>query len=61
MTATPSAPAELPLNVSWPPAALAGTRGPATNDTLAFELEVDAATLPDVTVVAEPPADDWCP
>jgi len=38
---------------------LAGTRGPETNETLAFELEADAATLADVTVVVEPPLEDW--
>jgi len=59
MMATPNAPAELLLTVSWPPGAFAGTRGPETNDTLAFELEADAATLADVTVLVEPPPEDW--
>ncbi|MDH3435559.1 MAG: hypothetical protein OEN48_01015, partial [Betaproteobacteria bacterium] len=60
-TVTPSAPAELLLTVSWPPGTLAGTRGPETNDTLALELEleVDANTLADVTVVVAPPLEDW--
>jgi len=59
ITATPSAPAELLLHVAWPPGAFAGILGPEAKDTLTFELEADAATVADVTVVVEPPIEDW--
>jgi len=56
-----NAPPELLVTVTWPPGALAGILGPDTKPTLTFELEADATTREDVTVVVEPPPDDWLP
>jgi hypothetical protein len=61
MTTTANAPAESPLNLSWPPGALARTLGPETNDALAFENFALPATEAEVTVFVEPPLKDWSP
>jgi len=56
-----SAPAEPLLTVTWPPGALAGTAVPDTTDTLAFELDDDAATPADITTSPAPSPDDSRP